>query len=319
MDKRYDRPDRNRILLFSGGLDSFIAWHYLDKPPCVYFDIGLDICTEELKVIKKLGIPVLVDRSINLVDREEEGDNKFIPGRNLYYAMLACKYSDKIIMAGVADDNVNDKNADIFREFSRTLSTLNNREIKVVSPFWEMTKADIVKWYLENVGDKEALIQTGSCYDLTKGSYCGNCTCCFRKWVALWVNGIQMPFYNRDLMAEYFKKARRGLYVSQRNSNILRAVREYLEKKTYCIDIDGVLTIETEGHDYEKRTPNVENINRVKSMYRSGHTVLLFTSRYPEDKEVTEEWLDKYAVPYNTLLFGKPYYDYIIDDKTTIL
>ena len=313
-NERYDE-----ILLFSGGLDSFIAYHYLNKPECVYFDIGLPVCQEEIRVIKELGIPVTIDKSVNLADREEEGDNKFIPGRNLYYAMLACKYSDTIIMAGLADDNVNDKNANIFKEFSRTLSILNDREIKVISPFWQHTKADIVRWYLDQGLSKEELIKTGSCYDLTKGNYCGRCTCCFRKWVALWVNGIQMPFYNRDLMANYFKKARRGTYVSQRNDNIIRAVREFLQKKIYCIDIDGVLTNETEGHDYVNRTANLENIARVNCLHRAGHIINLFTSRFLEDEEVTIKWLTDNNVKYHALLLGKPQYDFIVDDKTISL
>jgi len=308
-----------RVLLFSGGLDSFIAWHFLGKPPCVYFDIGLPVCKEEIRVIKELGVPVTIDTSVNLADREVEGDSKFIPARNLYYAMLACKYSAEIYMAGLSDDNVNDKNRDIFREFSRTLSTLNNRDIKILSPFWEYTKADIVKWYLKEVGDTKSLIKTGSCYDLTEGNYCGKCRCCFRKWVALWVNRIYLPFYNRDLMAEYFKKARRGLYVPQRNDNILQTVREFLKKKTYCVDIDGVLTNEIEGHDYANRTPNRVNIGRVNSLHRAGHIIKLWTSRFSEDRKVTEKWLEEHGVRYHSMLLGKPQYDFIIDDKAIFL
>jgi len=308
-----------RVLLFSGGLDSYIAWHFLGKPPCVYFDIGLPVCKEEIRVIKELGVPITIDSSINLADREVAGDSKFIPGRNLYYALLATKYADEIYMAGLADDNVNDKNPGIFEEFSRTLTILNNKPIKVMSPFWEHTKADIVKWYLENVKETEQLIKTGSCYDLTEGNYCGKCRCCFRKWVALWVNGIKLPFYNRDLIAEYFKKARSGVFVSQRNDNIIRTVREFLAKKIYSVDIDGVLTIETEGHDYANRTPNVENINKINALYRAGHTINLWTSRFPVDREVTEAWLEKHKVNYNSLSLGKHQYDFLIDDKAIFL
>jgi hypothetical protein len=222
-------------------------------------------------------------------------------------------------MAGVADDNVNDKNPTIFVEFSKTLSTLNNRNIKILSPFWEHTKADIVKWYLEKVGDKEALIKTGSCYNLTEGNYCGKCRCCFRKWVALWVNGIHLPFYNRQLIAEYFKKARRGVYIPQRNDNIITTVRQFLAKKTYSVDIDGVLTIETEGHDYVNRTPNLENISKINSLHRAGHIINLWTSRFPVDREVTEAWLEKFGVKFHSLYLGKQQYDYIIDDKMTFL
>lgn len=315
----------DRVLLFSGGMDSFIAWHYLGKPKCVYFDIGLPICKEEIRVIKELGVPVTIDSSINLADREVEGDSKFIPSRNLYYAMLACKYGDQIIMGGLKDDNVNDKNPEIFKEFSSLLTTMNNRPIEVVSPFWTMTKADIVSWYLKQgyEDDVSQLIKTGSCYDLynkkNATNYCGRCRCCFRKWVALWVNGIKINYYNRDLMAEYLKAARDGKYIKQRNENIIKAIRDFLGKKTYAVDIDGVLTNETEGHDYPTRTPNLENISKVNSLYRAGHTINLWTARFATDQEITEAWLEKHGVKYHKLTLGKPQYDFIVDDKMTNL
>lgn len=34
------------------------------------------------------------------------------------------------------------------------------------------------------------------------------------------------------------------------------------------VDIDGVLTNETEGHNYENRTPNKTNINIVNRIYK---------------------------------------------------
>jgi 7-cyano-7-deazaguanine synthase in queuosine biosynthesis len=311
----------NRVLLFSGGMDSFIAWHYLGKPKCVYFDIGLPICKEEIRVIEELGVPITIDTSVNLVDREEEGDSKFIPSRNLYYAMLACKYGDVIYMGGLKDDNVNDKNPDIFRDFSSLLTIMHNRTIQVKSPFWDMTKADIVKWYMKNVNDvTDALVETGSCYDLIEGrNYCGKCRCCFRKWVALWVNGIKLNYYNRNLMAEYLKAARAGKYVEQRNENIIKTIRDFLGKKTYYVDIDGVLTIETEGHDYFNRTPNKANIEKVNALFKLGHNIVLWTSRYPEDEEVTEVWLQMHNVKYHNLILGKPQYDFIIDDKAIAL
>ena len=39
------------ILLFSGGIDSFVAYHYLGKPKTVYFDLGTPYTGKEIKVI----------------------------------------------------------------------------------------------------------------------------------------------------------------------------------------------------------------------------------------------------------------------------
>jgi uncharacterized HAD superfamily protein len=82
-----------------------------------------------------------------------------------------------------------------------------------------------------------------------------------------------------------------------------------------AVDIDGVLTNETEGWDYAKRTPNKDNIRRVDDLFLAGHKIILFTARRLEDLEATKVWLDHYGVLYNHIIFDKPQYDYIIDDK----
>lgn len=324
--------DNNRILLFSGGLDSYIAWHWLGKPQTVYFDLGTPYSSYEIKVIKELIPTTIIDSSLNLASRQMlDSDTAFIPMRNLYLAMLACKYGEEIIICGLKDDNVGDKTPQAFARFTVSLSALNNRQIKVTSPFWGMTKADIVKWYLETYqGDKAKLLETISCYTPSLDTkafrlnkrYCGKCRCCFRKWNALFVNGIELPFYNLRLMAEYLDKAQHNDYITERNVSIKKAVSEYAWDgsfihlgKTYRVDIDGVLTVETEGHDYKNRTPHPGRIDKVNMLYDQGARIVLWTSRYSQDKAVTKNWLAENNVRWDELLLGKPQYDGIIDDK----
>jgi len=91
----------------------------------------------------------------------------------------------------------------------------------------------------------------------------------------------------------------------------------------YCVDIDGVLTIETEGYtakDFSKRTPNLKAINFVKDLFLKGHRIILFTARKSTDKgvvEATKAWLEKHDVLYHELCFDKPIADIYIDDKAT--
>lgn len=84
----------------------------------------------------------------------------------------------------------------------------------------------------------------------------------------------------------------------------------------YAIDIDGTLTMETEGWEYEKRTPNLARIKGVNLLYEQGHTIILWSSRYETDLATTEMWLEKYGVKHDELILGKMQYDYIIDDKS---
>jgi len=84
-----------------------------------------------------------------------------------------------------------------------------------------------------------------------------------------------------------------------------------------AVDIDGVLTNETEGHDYKTRTPNFDNINKVRKAYHDGHAIILFTSRFSQDRKVTIQWLKKYGVPFHKLILDKPQYDHFVDDKAS--
>ncbi len=83
-----------------------------------------------------------------------------------------------------------------------------------------------------------------------------------------------------------------------------------------AIDIDGILTNETEGVPYKDRTPNLENIFKLLDLYDAGYKIILFSARHRSDLEITREWLRKYKVKYHKLILGKVAYDFIWDDKS---
>lgn len=85
-----------------------------------------------------------------------------------------------------------------------------------------------------------------------------------------------------------------------------------------AVDIDGILTVETEGYGeiaYTNRTPQLDAIQIVNQQKGKGNTIILYTARYPEDKKVTVAWLKRYKVKYDRIIFGKLQYDLLIDDK----
>lgn len=214
------------ILLFSGGIDSFVAYHYLNKPQTVYFDLRNRYAEREKIVIKNLIPTTIIDSSLNLHDREY-GEKAYIPFRNLLLACQAARYSDVIVIAGLADDKVSDKNEAIFEEFSNLLSKLERRSIRVISPFWNMTKEQVVKWYVKNIGDNR-LLETISCYNSDdQSNYCGICPSCFRKWCALRASGYDLKFYNKYLMDQYYKDALDNKYTDDRCSSIIKEIDAY--------------------------------------------------------------------------------------------
>lgn len=219
------------ILCFSGGLDSYIAWHYLEKPQTVYFHLNTPYSLKEIDVIKKLIPSTIIDLSLNLRNRQI-GDDAYIPFRNLYISLLASKYGKEIIIAGLKDDLVPDKSPGAFRTMTETMNVLD-KEIgyMVRSPFWERTKSQIVKWFLDHGGDPNLLLQTVSCYSEEGTNYCASCSSCFRKWNALYENGITLDFFNTKLMDEYWKKARNNFYIPERNKSIINSVEKYKKIK----------------------------------------------------------------------------------------
>lgn len=226
------KPDK--ILLFSGGIDSYVAWYYLGQPKTVYFDLNTPYTKNEIAVIRNLIPTTIIEKVIDFSTRQE-GEHAYVPYRNLHLALLANRYSDTIVIAGLKDDKVNDKNEKVFRQFSYLMSDMMERKIVVMSPFWNMTKEQVVSWFLNVYGGyKEDLLQTISCYTPRVSSaipnYCGECPACFRKFVALRANGIgNLPFHNYNLMREYLDKAVAGnVYIPERNKTIIQVLENYL-------------------------------------------------------------------------------------------
>jgi capsule biosynthesis phosphatase len=82
-----------------------------------------------------------------------------------------------------------------------------------------------------------------------------------------------------------------------------------------CCDLDGTLTLETEGHDYANRTPRISMIHKIRQWCHDGHQIILCSARLKIDRKITILWLKKYHVPYHELILGKPKADIYIDDK----
>lgn len=315
------------ILCLSGGIDSVIAYYKLNKPQTIFFDTG-GYADAEKDIVLKIAPNTIIDTSLRF-DQIKIGESAFIPNRNLLFAARAMQYDSDIVIAGLKDDMVSDKDPKAFKAMEEVLNAINpNRTITVTSPFWNFTKANIVEWFLNEFVDAENILdQCLSCYTPIDGKECLSCPSCFRKWNALMVNGIYRPFHNNELLSKYYKSAKNGKYVDERNKSIIWAIDKYSEMsvetclnkndvpKTFCFDIDGVITNETEGHDYKNRTPNKEIIEQINGLYSVGHKIILHTARWGTDWKVTKHWLDRYNVHYHELILAKPKADYYIDDK----
>jgi hypothetical protein len=99
------------------------------------------------------------------------------------------------------------------------------------------------------------------------------------------------------------------------------------KSKIFCFDLDGVICI-TKKNYYKNSKPNKKAINKINDIYKKGHKVIVFTARFMgrsnENKNLarkkgykfTLRQLNNWGVKFHKLIFGKPSFDYVIDDKS---
>ena len=84
------------------------------------------------------------------------------------------------------------------------------------------------------------------------------------------------------------------------------------------VEIDGDLCTNTHGN-YKKDKPQKENIKNINKLYDMGHNIVIWTARGSTSKKdwrvLTTRQLKNWGVQYNELLFNKPSYDLIIEDR----
>jgi 7-cyano-7-deazaguanine synthase in queuosine biosynthesis len=197
-----------KILLFSGGLDSVIANRYVFPDLCLHFDLGTKYSRRESDAVydfmkAKITPNLMVQNNIDLGTYEEPDAN--IPLRNLYLVSGAvsealARYSEEaffnIYLIVQKDEmSIPDRTQNFLDASSSMLSKLSGKKISVYTPFDDMDKTDMVRWFLKDGWNIDELLMSYSCfrgYD----KECGNCPACFRKWVALTNNDIEGDWLN---------------------------------------------------------------------------------------------------------------------------
>ncbi len=203
---------KQRVVLASGGIDSFLA-HRLyeqkgDQLLALFVDYGQPYAGKERAALEVLW----GQESIGFVEAKVDAgqplatDGTYYPARNILFASIAVHYGDFIVMGGMRDDcNCEDKTEDAFREMSNLLSVQSRKRVIVHSPFWGITKAEAISDYLASGGDPDILLKTVSCYsDGTEP--CMDCRACFRWSCALRFCGVDAPFPSWRITEDYLRR-----------------------------------------------------------------------------------------------------------------
>lgn len=230
----------NIVLLMSGGIDSLIAWYYLDKPRAIYIPLCTPYSNKEQAALVKLksmcdGLAdkLTITQDIN-IGQFQYGEKAFIRHRNLILAAIASNYGDNIVIAGTEDDCVEDKSEIAFNKMTECLRAISppGDLPSVTSPFWHMSKSDIIYWAMNNVHNSENIMRASvSCYD-SKVNQCGLCPSCLRKAVAFTVNGLKIDFFENDvrtspLISQYKQSLSSTRYTARRVADMKIAFTEW--------------------------------------------------------------------------------------------
>ena len=92
-------------------------------------------------------------------------------------------------------------------------------------------------------------------------------------------------------------------------------------------DLDGVICeLKKPSESYADVIPKNDVIEKMMDLKKDGHYLIIHTGRHMRTCDgdvseviekigkITEDWLKKWKVPYDELIFGKPYADMYIDD-----
>ncbi len=95
-----------------------------------------------------------------------------------------------------------------------------------------------------------------------------------------------------------------------------------------CIDLDGVICqLREENQSYQDLEPVEGAVEAVRKLKEQGHYIIIYTARrmrthngnvgriVADVGKITLDWLDKYRIPYDEIVFGKPWADVYIDDN----
>ncbi len=101
-----------------------------------------------------------------------------------------------------------------------------------------------------------------------------------------------------------------------------------MSKYRICFDLDGTLCENKKpGQEYKDVLPMPGAVEYLKQLKEQGHYVIIMTARnmvtynnnvgqiIANQAPIVIDWLKKYDMPYDELLFGKPHADFFVDDK----
>ncbi len=215
------KKDYSNLVIISGGLDSTACALWVKEnleantTLLLFFDYGQVALKREEEAVRKIAnylnfdylkidlkpiygklnfglkekgkIPLDIDID-DLSDSKRGRDNVWVPARNLVFLSIATAIAEakniKNIFIGINKEEAvtfEDNRKDFVESFEKTVNKFY-KNFRVVTPFYDKDKEEILSWILKV--DKNILNYIWSCY-FDKDRMCGECESCRRLKKAL--------------------------------------------------------------------------------------------------------------------------------------
>lgn len=224
-----DKIKETVLVLFSGGQDSTTclmqAREQYEKVEAITFDYGqkhsielqsannicgrfaIPITVIETGVFQQINHSALLGGSVENVNQPHKGNTNlpasFVPGRNLYFLIVACmlayKKGIKKVIIGVSQQDFSgypDCRLNTILALNEALELGMDYRVLIIAPFIYKTKVDEINIMMALPDGKEALSMTHTCYN---GCYppCSKCSACVLRAVAFKKSGFSDPLIAR--------------------------------------------------------------------------------------------------------------------------
>ena len=209
----------DRILMFSGGLDSLLIkeLHGFKNEECLFVRMGTQENENEERFIDTYFPGVIkVDCPLSVY----ELGNKIVPFRNYFLTLIGAQYAPNIYFGYTAGDTTRDKDyvykglmeslLNYFTDIPEKAPFERDQPYQIQMPFKFFTKTEILEMYIRQGYDLKILSKSPSCYY----NQCGKCRSCLRRYVAFFLNGLGIDFTPSlleldELLTEAIRKDRK--------------------------------------------------------------------------------------------------------------
>jgi|APSaa5957512622_1039677.scaffolds.fasta_scaffold42467_2 7-cyano-7-deazaguanine synthase in queuosine biosynthesis len=279
--------DKKILVLLSGGIDSVAGLLYskdnFSNVSSFWLNFGQKNSSGELKSIEKIIKKTnchFEHIDIGLKNYVDSGWNEWkfgiVPARNMLILSMLGQYISRlkeknidIFLCASKDEIVeshNDTSPAFYKTASKLMSLFYGKNINVTTPFKNINKAEILKYWKDNWKDKYSIsfMDTMTCF---LGSNCGECSACvYRKINSLVIddedmNFVKNPMYDASrIIRDYYLPNFSG-WSHERKADFLIALGKskkiiptevlYFYNKNYSLYSEEI----------KKREKSLENVN----------------------------------------------------------